>query len=167
MRKILSRILQRIAYIAPGGYNVRPALQKLRGAKIGENVWISQFVYIDEIHPEAVSIGENSTIGIRTSIISHVYWGPRKTGKVYNKVVIEKNVYVGPHCLILPGTRIGEGAVIRGGAVLSRNVPARTFWGPPDSGPLGMATTPFTNSYSYDQFVKGLRPIRRNSRFKN
>ncbi len=123
-------------------------------------MWISQFVYIDEIHPAAVYIGENSTIGIRTSIISHVYWGPRKTEKVYNEVVIEKNVYVGPHCLILPGTRIGEGAVIRGGSVLTRNVPARTFWGPPESGPLAQVTVPLTNAYSYQQFVEGLRPIR-------
>ncbi len=74
--------------------------------------------------------------------------------------MIEKDVFVGPHCLILPGVRIGKGAVIKGGAVLTRNVPAHTFWGPPESGPIANAVIPLTNAHSYDQFVIGLRPIR-------
>jgi hypothetical protein len=40
--------------VSPGGYMVRPKIHALRGAKVGNNVWISQFVYIDELHPEAV-----------------------------------------------------------------------------------------------------------------
>ncbi len=164
MNSIISRVFQKLAYIAPGGYTIRPTMQKLRGVNIEENVWISQFVYIDEIHPEAVTIGKNCSIGLRTTIISHLYWGARKKDKAYKEVVIEKDVFVGPHCLILPGVHIGEGAVIKGGAVLTRNVPAHTFWGPPESGPLAKVTIPLTNAYSYDQFVKGLRPIRRKSR---
>lgn len=163
MNRIISSVIQKFAYIAPGGFTLRPMLQKLRGAKIDRNVWISQFVYIDEIHPEAISIGKNSSIGLRTSIIAHTYWGPRKKTKAYKEIVIEKDVYVGPHCLILPGVHIGEGAVIKGGSVLTRNVPAYTFWGPPEGRPLASVTIPLTNAYSYDQFVKGLRPIRRKS----
>ena len=147
MNQIFSRILHKIATIAPGGYRVRPILHRLRGVKIDENVWISQFVYFDEIHPEAISIGKNCSIGLKTSIITHLYWGPRKFTKACKEVVIEKDVFVGPHCLILPGVRIGEGAVIKGGAILTRNVPAHTFWGPPESGPLAMATIPLTNAY--------------------
>jgi acetyltransferase-like isoleucine patch superfamily enzyme len=158
---IISRILQRLAYYSPGGYRIRPMLQKLRGVHIGENVWISQMVYIDEIHPEAITICKNCSIGLRTSIIAHIYWGPRKKSNAYKEVVIEKDVYIGPHCLILPGVHIGEGSVIKGGAVLTRNVPAHTFWGAPESGPLGKATIPLTNAYSYNQFVNGLRPFRR------
>lgn len=158
---LFSRILQRLVYIAPGGFSVRPMMQRFRGVNIGKNVWISQFVYIDEIHPEAVTIGENSSIGIRSSIIAHIYWGPRKNLNGYKEVVIEKDVFVGPHCLILPGVHIGEGAVIKGGSVLTRNVPAHTFWGQPDGGPLATVTVPLTNAYSYDEFIKGLRPIRR------
>ena len=164
MNRILSSIFQKIAYIAPGGCSIRPTLQRLRGAHIEENVWISQFVYIDEIHPEAIFIGKNSAIGIKTSIIAHTYWGPRRDTKAYKEVIIEKDVYVGPHCLILPGVHIGEGAVIKGGSVLTRNVPARTFWGSPEGRPLAMVTTPLTNAHSYEQFVKGLRPIRQRTR---
>ena len=158
---IISRILQKIAYISPGGYRIRPRLQKLRGVNIEENVWISQMVYIDEIHPEAVTIRKNSSVGIRTSIIAHMYWGPRKESNGYKEVVIGKDVFVGPHCLILPGVHIGEGAVIKGGTVLTRNVPAHTLWGHPESGPLAKATIPLTNEYSYNRFITGLRPLRK------
>lgn len=157
---IISRILQIVAYISPGGYRIRPMLQKLRGVHIGENVWISQMVYIDAIHPEAITIGKNCSIGLRTSIIAHMYWGPRKKIKSYKEVVIGKDVYIGPHCLILPGVHIGEGSVIKGGTVLARNVPAYTFWGAPESGPLGIVTIPLTNTHSYNQFVNGLRPFK-------
>lgn len=90
----------------------------------------SSFIYIDELHPENVFIGDNSTIGLRTSIFTHFYWGPRKP-KNNARVVIEKNVFIGPHCVILPNVRIGEGAVVRAGTMVSRNVPPHTMLGSP------------------------------------
>ena len=71
-----NRLLHNLAYVIPGGYWLRPTLHKRRGSKIGKKVWISQFVYIDELHPEAVTIRNNSTIGLRTSIFTHLYRGP-------------------------------------------------------------------------------------------
>jgi acetyltransferase-like isoleucine patch superfamily enzyme len=127
---------------------------------IGHNVWISQLVHIDELHPEAVSIGDNCTIGLRTSIFTHFYWGPRRNGD-YGYVAIEDNVYIGPHCLILPNVRIGEGAVIKGGSVVTRNVPPGVYWGPPSAGPLGHVNVPLTPEHSYKEFVQGLRPFRK------
>lgn len=161
LRNVTNRILQKLAFIMPGGYTLRPKLHRIRGAKIGANVWISQYVYIDELHPEAVEIGENSTIGLRTSIFTHLYWGPRVSKNRYKRVIIEKNVFIGPHCLILPGVRVGQGAVVKGGSVLTRNVPSYTFWGSPDSGPLGRVTVPLTDEHTYDEFMRGLKPIRK------
>jgi len=146
----------RIAFVAPGGFSLRPWLQRLRGVKIGSNVWIGQLVYIDEIHPTEVTIGNNSTIGLRTSIISHFYSGPRRsTGN--GRVVIENDVFIGPHCVILPNVRIGEGAVIRAGTVVSRNVPAHTFWGAPAAEALGVATVALTPEHTYEEFLGGLK----------
>lgn len=134
---------------------MRPWLQRLRGVVIGKNVWISQLVYIDEIHPTAVTIGDNCVIGLRTSIISHFYSGPRKPNS-NGTVVIEKDVFIGPHCVILPNVRIGEGAVIRAGSVVSRNVPPHTFWGPPAAEALGLASVPLTPDTTYEEFMHGL-----------
>ena len=73
---------------------MRPFLHRFRGATIGRNVWISQYVYLDENHPEAVTIGDNTTIGLRTSIFTHFYWGPRRSENGYKEVVIENNVFI-------------------------------------------------------------------------
>ncbi len=135
---------------------MRPWLHRLRGAHIGKNVWISLLVYIDEIHPEEVSIGDNSTIGLRTSIITHFYWGPRRPTS-NGKVTIEKDVFIGPHCVILPNVRIGEGAVIKAGTVVSRNVAPHTLWGVPSAEAVGVATVPLTSEHPNEEFVRGLR----------
>jgi acetyltransferase-like isoleucine patch superfamily enzyme len=157
--RIVAALLARIALFAPGGTGVRPRLHRWRGASIGRNVWIGLFVYIDELHPEALSIGDNCTIGIRTSILTHFYWGPRQP--VSNgKVVIENDVFIGPHCVILPNVTIGEGAVIQAGSVVAHNVPPHTFWGPPPSGPLGTATVPLTAQHGFAAFLRGLKPFK-------
>lgn len=153
---LISRTLHKIAYLAPGGSTFRPALHRLRGANIGKNVWISQFVYVDELHPENITIKDNCTIGMRTSIISHFYWGSRRRTSS-PRIVIEKDVYIGPHCVILPNVRIGEGAVIKAGTVVSRNVPARAFYGNRTGEVLGTATVPLTSTHSYEEFTQGLR----------
>lgn len=154
------RLLHRLALIIPGGWTIRPWLHRLRGAKIGKNVWISQFVYIDELHPEGVIIEDNCTIGLRTSIFTHFYWGSRKEKGGYGKVIIEKDVFIGPHCVILPNVRIGRGSVIKAGTVVTRNVPPYTFWGSSPARALGQVTVPLTPEHSYEEFIKGLKPIR-------
>lgn len=162
---MLGRLVQKVAFFVPGGDSVRPWLHRLRGANIGHNVWIGLLVYMDELHPEAVTIGDNCTIGLRTSIFTHFYWGPRRP-KANGKVVIGKDVFVGPHCVILPNVTIGEGAVIRAGTVVSRNVPAHTFWGAPPAEALGIAEVPLTAEHSYAEFARGVRlrlpPVRTN-----
>ena len=158
---LFQRFLNRIAYFMPGGYSIRPFIHRLRGVHIGRNVWISRYVYIDELHPEAVIIGDNSSIGLRTSIFTHFYWGPQRPAEHAEKVHIEENVFIGPHCVILPKVHIGKGTVIQAGTVVSRDVPPETLWGPPKSGPIARVTIPLTPHHSYEEFIKGLRPIRK------
>jgi heptaprenylglycerol acetyltransferase len=158
LKRIVGTVLSRLAHVFPGGSGVRPRLHRWRGVRIGSNVWIGLYVYIDELHPEGLSIGDNCTIGIRTSIITHFYWGPRRA--VGNgKVVIENDVFIGPHCLILPNVRIGEGSVIQAGSVVSQSVPAHTLWGGPAAGPLADVTVPLTSDEEYAGFLRGLKPM--------
>jgi acetyltransferase-like isoleucine patch superfamily enzyme len=143
--------------VAPGGYSVRPFLHKLRGVKIGNDVWVSQYVYLDEIHPEAITVGANVSIGLRTTVIAHLYWGPRKSTEHAGPVHIGDDVFVGPHCVILPNVTIGTGAVIVAGTTVSQNVPPHTVWGVPRAGPLATATVPLTHEFSYELFRRGLK----------
>jgi acetyltransferase-like isoleucine patch superfamily enzyme len=142
--------------VVPGGDSLRPWLHRLRGVKIGKQVFIAQFVYIDDLHPEEVTIGDNCTIGLRSTIFTHFYWGPKRP-QSNGRVIIEKNVFVGPHCVILPDVKIGEGAVIKAGTVVSTNVPPHTFWGLPPAGALGEVTVPLTGEHTYEEFVRGIR----------
>jgi acetyltransferase-like isoleucine patch superfamily enzyme len=158
VNRILGTVLSRLALFVPGGSHVRPRIQRWRGVSVGNNVWIGLYVYIDNLHPEALTIGDNCTIGIRTSIITHFYWGPRQRAS-NGRVVIEDNVFVGPHCVILPNVTIGQGAVIQAGSVVTRSVPPGTFWGPPPAGPLGVVTVPLTSDHGFAAFLRGVRPM--------
>jgi acetyltransferase-like isoleucine patch superfamily enzyme len=161
IENFFSRLLCMVAFILPGGFSVRPWLHRLRGVKIGGNVWISQFVYIDALHPKAVTIDDNCSIGLRTTIFTHFYWGKRREKADEGPVFIDKNVFIGPHCVILPNVRIGEGSVIKAGTVVSRNVPPHTLFGTPSAEVLGRVTVPLISQYSYEEFKAGLRPVRK------
>lgn len=158
---MFQRILGRIAFYTPGGYNIRPRLHKLRGAQIGKKVWISRYVYLDELHPDAITIGDNSSIGLRSSIFTHFYWGPKRSIEHAGRVFIEENVFIGPHCVILPNVRIGHGAVIQAGTVISRNVPPQTLIGSPKPEHIAKATIPLTYEHTFKEFINGLRPYRK------
>jgi acetyltransferase-like isoleucine patch superfamily enzyme len=159
-RNILNRVLHKVAFFIPGGGTLRPLIHRLRGVKVGKNVWISQYVYIDELHPEAVTIHENCTIGLRTTIFTHFYWGGKRPQKSAGPVTIGKDVFIGPCCVILPNVKIGEGAVIKAGTVVTKDVPPLTFWGLPPAKALGRITVPLTSKNSYQDFIAGLKPIR-------
>jgi len=156
----LKRLFSKLAFFAPGGATLRPWLHKTRGVQIGKNVWVGQYVYIDEVHPENITINDNVGIGLRTTIFTHFYWGKYKKGKKVGKVVIEKNVYIGPHCVILHDVTIGEGAVIAAGTVVNKNVPPGVLYGYSSAAaPLAKVTCPLVNGISHKEFSMGLRKI--------
>jgi acetyltransferase-like isoleucine patch superfamily enzyme len=159
-REFWTRILHKLAFVVPGGDSLRPWLHRMRGVKVGKRVFIAQFVYIDDLHPDEVTIGDYCTIGLRTTIFTHFYWGRRRQ-QSNGRVIIEKDVFVGPHCVILPNVVIGEGAVIKAGTVVSTNVPPHTLWGLPSAEALGEAAVPLTKEHTYEEFVKGIRLRRR------
>jgi acetyltransferase-like isoleucine patch superfamily enzyme len=154
-------ILNMLAFLMPGGYTLRPFLQRLHGVKLGRHVWISQYVYFDGIHPEAITIGDNVAIGLRTTIFAHFYSGPKRGSEHSKPVIIEEDAFIGPHCVIMPGVRIGKGAVVQAGTVVSRKVPPGILWGASASGPLAIVTRPCPQNSSWEDFIKGLRPYRR------
>ena len=59
---------------------------------------------------------------------------------------------------------IGEGAVIKGGTVVTRNVPPHIFWGEPNAIALAKVTVPLTSEHSYREFIQGLKPIKGNTK---
>ena len=159
--RILQRLLGKIAMIAPGGYTIRPWLHKKRGVRIGEHVWIGQLVYIDELHPEQVTIESNAVIGLRCTIFAHFYAGGYAPDAKVGKVVVKKDAFVGPNCTVLNDVTIGEGSVIVAGSVVTRNVPPGVVYGPAPSAPLAKITHPLIKEgkVEYGKFLFGLKKL--------
>jgi acetyltransferase-like isoleucine patch superfamily enzyme len=96
--------------------------------KVGSNVLIHAGAYLDG--EGGIRIGDNFVAARNLSILSssHNFESPEQLpwdeGKVLREVVIEANVWVGLNVTIIPGVRVGEGAVIAAGAVVTKDVPA-------------------------------------------
>jgi acetyltransferase-like isoleucine patch superfamily enzyme len=119
-------------------------------------VYIGDDVYIDQNHPESVEIHDDVVIAHRCTIIGHTHG--------LGKIVIKKQVAIGTGCLIVCGLgqtlTIGEGAVISAGSTVSNDIPPRTLCGMPRIRVFGKVTVPFTQSTTYEQFRRGVEPVR-------
>lgn len=102
-----------------------------RNLEIGDDVDLAKDVLINS--SGGVVIGDRALIGYRTQIHSANHDIPPVgepipvSGKIYNKVVIGKDVWIGANCLITAGVTIGEGAVVAGGSVVTKNVPSNAI----------------------------------------
>lgn len=82
-----------------------------------------------------VKIGDRVLIGYRTQILSANHFIPENRGRIFGaghvlkEVVIENDVWIGANCIITAGVKIGEGAVIAAGSVVTKDVPPYTIWG--------------------------------------
>lgn len=90
---------------------------------LGDDVAISSFVHM--WGDGGIRIGNRVMIASHTAIttLTHDYREERMQGTLLRKeVVIEDDVWIGAHCTIMPGIRIGKGAVVGAGSVVTRNV---------------------------------------------
>jgi acetyltransferase-like isoleucine patch superfamily enzyme len=145
-----------MARFLPGSLSLRPFLHRLRGVTVGHGVFIGDDVYLDNEYPECIEIHENALISMRTLLIAHTR-GP-------GRIILEKNAFVGPNVVICCSAdrvvRIGEGAVISAGAVITRSVPAHVMVAPSPSEIVARVKVPFTRLTSMPEFLAGLELIR-------
>ena len=155
LRRSFNRILHIVAQFFPGGSNLRPVIHRMRGSKIGENVFIAEQVYLDGEYPECIEIGDNVEIAPRVNIISH-RMGP-------GNIIIKENVFIGMGANIAAeGGKtviIGECSVIGMGSVINSDVPPWTFVAGNPAKPIRLITVPLTGNVTMEQFRKGLKPI--------
>lgn len=105
-----------------------PAVRILmpKGIKIGENVVISHGTIITTAG--SVTIGSNVLIGYGARILSANHKIPENRGLIWgaghetSPIVIDDDVWIGANAIILPGIRIGKGAVVAAGAIVTKNV---------------------------------------------
>jgi len=160
LRRAFNRLLHFLARHGPGSTSLRPLLHRLRGVKVGRDVFIGDEVYLENEYPEAVEIQDGVQISVRAIIMAHT----RGVGRV----VIEKDVFVGPNTVIISSgnrlLRVGEGAVIGAGVILSKDVPAQMFVVNDSSKVVARALVPLTKVEKVEDFIRGLVPIKAGSR---
>lgn len=127
---------------------LRQLVFKLCGVKIGKGSTVHMGVRF--FQPNGIVIGEDTIIGYRTfldgrkklKIGNHVDIASEVM--IYNSehnlesegfeavsedVEVDDYVFIGPRAIIMPGVKIGKGAVVAGGAVVTKNVEPFTIVG--------------------------------------
>lgn len=121
----------------------------IRGAVVGRGCTVAAYALID-----AASVGDGCIISSGaqlhpgTRVGNKVFIGPLvvfcndrwpRVGKdgfdvelilsgKFNTVVVEDSVSIGAGAVVLPGVRIGKGAMISAGAVVTHSVPSAAIW---------------------------------------
>jgi len=108
-----------------GAYIVHP-----KNIFVGENVVIRPGcqLYADECC--SISIYDNVLLGPGVSIFVNNHGLNPEEREDYSRasVVIEEDVWIGANSIILSGVKIGYGATIGGGSVVTKNVPPLEVW---------------------------------------
>jgi acetyltransferase-like isoleucine patch superfamily enzyme len=92
---------------------------------VGRNCQIMQMSFINPARD--ITIGDDSGIGGHSLIFGHTSWLSQFEGYPvdFQPIEIGRSVSLSWRVFVLPGTRIGDGAVIGANSVVSRTVPPR------------------------------------------
>lgn len=109
--------------------SVRIDLSVGRGAtlEIGEGTFINYGADISALR--SVRLGRDCLLGQYALVIDSNYHdvGDRTQPDVPQPVVIEDHVWLGARVVVLPGSHIGEGAIIGAQSVVTGTIPPRVF----------------------------------------
>jgi len=112
----------------------RTVIHRWRGVNIGKGVYIGHEVMFDRVFTDQIYIGDNTSVGDRTTITAHANIPSDTRLKIIypRKIMptkIGNGVWIMPNVIIAPGITIGDEAVIATGSVVTKDVPPRTLVG--------------------------------------
>jgi acetyltransferase-like isoleucine patch superfamily enzyme len=134
IKGIFGRVLQFFAMYIPMTPSLRVKLQKMKGVKIGNNVFIGVEVLIDPAFPELIVIEDDVSLAGRNILVAHSdpTFPIRNEKLVETKIApikIEQGAWVTAGAIILPGVTIGKNSIVAAGAVVTKDVPPYTLVG--------------------------------------
>lgn len=101
--------------------NIRIALYKLLGYKIGKNCFIGMRCYLDDMCYNLITIGNNVTISYG------VYFACHGINQTHNHIVISDGAYIGMRATIIApdskGVCIGKNAIVGAMTLVNKDVP--------------------------------------------
>ena len=121
------------AYIFEPLYKKRlkPAIWRGLGCKVGRNVHIGHQVRLDFGNSERIHVGDDVVISNGVTILCHkrdvsgYQQGDKATQLpfIYCDVRLESGCQIGINATILPGVRIGQGAIIGSCSLVTKDIP--------------------------------------------
>ena len=137
--------------------SLRPTLHRMRGIKIGSGVFIGDEAYLENEYPECIEIGDDVQISVRALFLAHTR-GP-------GRIVVGERAYIGPNVIVACSgdrtLRIGADSVVSAGCVITRDVPPGVLIGVEPAQPVARVTVPLSRAATFQEFVRGLAPLRR------
>ena len=117
------------------GYHIRRQLLRMAGYKIGEKVYIGEdLIIVDELNDKGrVKIGNRVAVAERVTLV--VSSNPNFSKirpfvkDIHGFIEIGDDAWLGTGSIILPNVRIGIGAVVGAGSVVTKEVPDFTVVG--------------------------------------
>lgn len=115
------------------GYPLRRQFFRMAGYKIGRQVYIGEdLIIIDELDDRGrVKIGDRVAIAERVTLViaSNANFSRIRPylKDQHGYIEIGDDAWLGTGCIIFPDIRIGQGAVIGAGSVVTKNVPDFTI----------------------------------------
>ena len=135
-KSFFGKILQCIAMTRlPIGGKTRCRLERLRGVKIGKQVFLAGGNILDRVRPDLITIEDYVSLAGGVVILTHS--NPTKPlreilGPSSNNVApvtIKRGAWIAVNVVILPGVTIGECAIVASGSVVTKDVPPFTLAG--------------------------------------
>lgn len=106
MRRSLNRFLQ----------------TRVWGMEIHPSARISATALIDRTWPRGIHIAEGCVIEDEAVVLAH-----DMTRGIYLDTRIGRDTHLGPRAIVMPGITIGAGCVIAPGAVVTKDMPDRSY----------------------------------------
>jgi maltose O-acetyltransferase len=96
-----------------------------RGLQVGRDVYIARGCYLDPGFLWLISIGDETTLGPNVTLLAHDGAPKLRTGfSAVGRVDVGARVFIGANATVLPGTTIGDDAIVGAGSVVRTDVPA-------------------------------------------
>lgn len=93
----------------------------------GENIFINHSLTVMSIG--GIDIEDNVQIGPKVTIVTDNHDFENRNILICKPVVIKRDAWIGANATIMPGVEIGERAIVAGGSVVTKDVPANAIVG--------------------------------------
>lgn len=102
---------------------------------IGRNTWIGQYNNLRACRNGHIIIGDNCLVSQFCTLVASNHSIKRGTlmreqppDNTRLGIILENDIWLGAGVSVMPGVRVGEGAVIGANSVITKNIPAYDIW---------------------------------------